>query len=100
MLMGALLRRALHNRPWSRGKYVHDRQRIYSLARAHDEDDAVVLSIRTWAVWNRDKRLGIFLLVVWPVCWGGGFAISGIVNKSVKCEYALHYVQRLFAVLD
>lgn len=46
----------------------------------------MVLSIRTWAVWNRDKRLGIFLLVVWPVCWGGGFAISGIVNKSAKFE--------------
>lgn len=46
----------------------------------------MILSIRTWAVWNRDKKLGVFLLILWPICWGGGFAICALFNKSIRFD--------------
>ncbi|KAF5342480.1 hypothetical protein D9611_001262 [Ephemerocybe angulata] len=46
----------------------------------------MIMSMRTWAVWKRSKKLGIFLLIFWPVCWIAGFVIAGLFAKTVKFD--------------
>jgi len=43
----------------------------------------MVLTLRTWAVWKRDKRLSIILPVVYLLFWGPAFVILGIFLKSM-----------------
>jgi len=41
----------------------------------------IILSLRTWAVWNRDWRLSIGLPVLFVLCWG---PIIGVIVVFVK----------------
>jgi len=44
----------------------------------------VILTLRTWAVWNRDKRLTIILPILYFLFWGSGFIIRGIYLSDIK----------------
>jgi len=43
----------------------------------------MVLTLRTWAVWHRNKRLSIILPVLYILFWGPAFVILGIFLKSI-----------------
>jgi len=44
----------------------------------------MVLSLRTWAVWNRNQRLTIILPILYVLVWGSAFAVLGIYLNSVE----------------
>ena len=46
----------------------------------------VILTLRTWAVWNRDRRLSIILPIFFTLVEGSGFVIIGIYLNSIKCR--------------
>ncbi|TEB31489.1 hypothetical protein FA13DRAFT_1663305, partial [Coprinellus micaceus] len=46
----------------------------------------MIMSMRTWAVWKRDKKLGIALAILWPICWISGFTITGIWLQTVRFD--------------
>jgi len=43
----------------------------------------MLLTLRTWAVWNRNKRLTIILSILFVLVWGAAFVILVIYLKSV-----------------
>ena len=49
----------------------------------------MILTLRTWAVWNRNQRLSIILPVLYSLCWGSGFIITLLFGKSITCEWNL-----------
>jgi len=44
----------------------------------------MILTLRTWAVWNRDQRLTIILPILYVLFWGSGFIIRGISLSRTK----------------
>jgi len=46
----------------------------------------VILTLRTWAVWNRNRRLAIILLVLFTLIEGSSFVAISIYSNSVKCR--------------
>ncbi|KAL4260149.1 hypothetical protein AB1N83_008817 [Pleurotus pulmonarius] len=44
----------------------------------------VVLTIRTWAIWRRSRKLAIFLSVFFVVVWGPAFAVLGVFINTIK----------------
>jgi hypothetical protein len=47
----------------------------------------VMLTLRTWAVWNRDWRLGIGLSIFFVLCWGPSIKILLMLTKSLACKH-------------
>ena len=45
----------------------------------------VILTLRTWGVWNRDRRLSLCLPVFFIVCWGSMVGFIVIFLNSVHC---------------
>jgi hypothetical protein len=50
---------------------------------------AVILTIRVWAVWGRDRRLTIGLPIFFAMCFVPCIALMGIFLKSAKRESIL-----------
>lgn len=46
----------------------------------------VILTLRTWAVWRRDRRLSYALPVFYVLCWAPNFAVMGLFLRSINCE--------------
>jgi len=44
----------------------------------------IILTLRRWAVWNRDQRLTIILPILYVLFWGSGFIIRGIYLSHIK----------------
>ena len=47
----------------------------------------VILTLRTWAVWNRNQRLSIILPILYIVCWGSGLALVVRFINSTTCKW-------------
>jgi hypothetical protein len=58
---------------------------------AHNRGFLVILTLRTWAVWNRDRRMAIGLLVFFALCWVPCIPVIIIYNKSIICETIVYY---------
>jgi len=50
----------------------------------------VILTLRTWAVWNRDQRLSIILPIFYSLFVGSCFVIIIQVGNSVTCKWNFH----------
>lgn len=48
--------------------------------------NSVVLTVRVWAVWGRDKRLSIGLPVFFVACWVPIFVVMGVFLQSTSGE--------------
>ena len=48
----------------------------------------MILTIRTWAVWNRNRRLTIILPILFVLVWGLCFIFLGKFLISLRCEYS------------
>jgi len=44
----------------------------------------MILTLRTWAVWNRDRRLTIILPILYFLCWGSSFIVRTIYLTHIK----------------
>jgi hypothetical protein len=53
---------------------------------AHHRGLPVILTMRTWAVWNRDWRMAIGLLAFFAICWVPCIPVIILYNKSLRCE--------------
>ena len=49
----------------------------------------VLLTLRTWAVWNRNQRLSIILLVLYSLCWGSALIITFWFGNSITSKWNL-----------
>jgi hypothetical protein len=58
---------------------------------AHHRGFPVILTMRTWAVWNRDRRMAIGLLAFFAICWVPCIPVVIIYNNSLRCETTVHY---------
>jgi hypothetical protein len=54
-----------------------------SIRRRHS---TVLLTVRTWAVWNRDWRLTIGLPIFFVICWVPAFGVTAMFIKSLACK--------------
>ena len=51
----------------------------------------VILTLRAWAVWNRNQRLAVILPILYTCIWSSNFVFLGIFLNSVTCKQsALH----------
>ena len=46
----------------------------------------VILTLRTWAVWNRNKRLSIILPILYSLCWVSCLVILVRFIDSITCK--------------
>lgn len=46
---------------------------------------AAILALRTWAVWNRNKRVGIILATLFVAVWGVMFFVVVGFLRSLGC---------------
>jgi len=53
----------------------------------------VILTIRTWAVWGRSRKIAIFLSIFFAAIWIPGFVIMGFWEATVECESILCHAQ-------
>ena len=62
--------------------------RRYSTAAKYSDPDShqAILTLRTWAVWNRDRRLAVLLPIFFIVCWGPIIGVITVFLKSVESE--------------
>ena len=52
----------------------------------------LILTLRTWAVWNRNKRLSIILPILYILSWGSSIIILVQILDSFTCTSDLHFV--------
>jgi len=52
----------------------------------------VILTLRTWSVWNRNKRLSIVLLILYNLSWASVLVIFVRFMNSVTCTSDLDFV--------
>jgi len=52
----------------------------------------VILTLRTWAVWNLNKRLSIIFPIPYNLSWGSSIAILVRFIDSMACTSDLHFV--------
>ncbi|PFH49147.1 hypothetical protein AMATHDRAFT_63636 [Amanita thiersii Skay4041] len=50
----------------------------------------VILTIRIWIVWNKDRRLTYGLPIFFVIIWGAGFAVMGIFLNSLTFAETPH----------
>ena len=50
----------------------------------------VILTLRTWAVWNRNQILSIVFPILYSLCWGSGLIMTVQFIKSFTCKWNLH----------
>lgn len=48
----------------------------------------VILTLRTWAVWDQNPRLSIILPTLYVLLWVQSYIIVGIYVNSMKCKYS------------
>ena len=46
----------------------------------------VILTLRTWAVWDRGRTLGFGLAILFVVCWGTILPFIILYIKDLECE--------------
>ncbi|KIM35953.1 hypothetical protein M413DRAFT_32088 [Hebeloma cylindrosporum] len=46
----------------------------------------MILTLRTWAMWNRNKRLSIILPILYNLCWASGLIVLLRVVNSSTCK--------------
>ncbi|KAF8154956.1 hypothetical protein B0H34DRAFT_546227 [Crassisporium funariophilum] len=44
----------------------------------------LILTLRAWAVWRRDRNLGIFLFSLYTLCWAANFVLVYFFIKSIR----------------
>jgi hypothetical protein len=49
----------------------------------------VLLTLRTWAVWNRNRRLSIILPILYFLVWGSCFVVLSLYLNSSTCKVFL-----------
>jgi len=52
----------------------------------------VILTLRTWAVWDRNRWLTIILPILYNLCWGSGFVTLIRFINSITCTSDLCFV--------
>ena len=50
----------------------------------------VILTLRTWAVWNQHPRLSIILPILYSLFWGSGLIIIVHSSNSIICKWNFH----------
>ena len=50
----------------------------------------VILTLRAWAVWNRNRSLSIILPIIYSLCWGASLVITVRFTDFSKCKWNLH----------
>ena len=63
---------------------------LHSLFRVIDWWLTVILVLRTWAVWDRNRRLFIMLSILYSIIFASTLTILVLVNKSSKCRRNVH----------
>jgi hypothetical protein len=51
-----------------------------------------ILTIRTWAVWERSREVAIFLCVFFATIWIPESIIMGFSESMLECEHAKYYL--------
>jgi hypothetical protein len=46
----------------------------------------VILALRTWAVWDRSRKLGFGLVILFVVCWGTMLPFIVLYITDLDCE--------------
>ena len=55
----------------------------------------VILTLRTWAVWNRGQYLSIILPILYTLFWGSGLFFDVRFHSSTTCKWKFHAHFRL-----
>ena len=50
----------------------------------------VILTLRTWAVWNKNQHLTIILPILYTLCFGSCLVILVIFGDSMTCKWNFH----------
>lgn len=48
----------------------------------------VIMTMRTWAVWNRNRTLTYVLPIFFIFVWGGSMVTVGIFLRTVRCQHS------------
>ena len=54
----------------------------------HTSFSKVIMTTRTWAVWNKNPFLTYVLPIFYVITWTGGFVLMGIFVQRLKCQYS------------
>ena len=49
----------------------------------------VIMTTRTWAVWDKNRFLTYALPIFYVVIWAGGFVLTGFFIEGLKCQYSI-----------
>lgn len=55
-------------------------------------DNIVVLSIRTWVVYNRNRKMGIILLIMLVAGFVTSFTLQAFWLTSLESKYTIYYI--------
>jgi hypothetical protein len=53
----------------------------------------VILTLRTWAVWDRNPRLTVILLSFYVLLWFPTYILGGVFVNSMKCKWSDSYLR-------
>jgi len=53
----------------------------------HTSFSKVIMTTRTWAVWNKNRFLTYALPIFYVVIWAGGFVLTGLFIEGLECQY-------------
>ena len=59
-------------------------------------NNLVILTIRTWAVYNRDRKMRIFLSTLFVVSFVANFTIAAFFIKTLECKHPVGYSMFVF----
>ena len=59
----------------------------------------VIMTTRTWAVWNKNRFLTYALPIFYFVIWVGGFVVNAIFIQSLKCQHSFFFIFLVFLIL-
>jgi len=65
-------------------------QPMFPVSSHIDRCRTVILTLRTWAAWNRHKRLSIILPILYSLFWGSSLVIIVQARISVKRKWNFH----------
>jgi len=70
----------------------------FSISSRTDWCLTVILTLRTWAVWDRNQRLSVILPILYSICWISGLVISVRVVDSTTCMSDFHSLSEFWLI--
>jgi len=62
-------------------------QPILPISRCIDWYLKVILTLRTWTVWDRNQFLSIILPILYTLCWGSSLVLEVRYHSSITCKW-------------